>query len=81
MVKVKQKVKFLGEPGQIYHIGRKSFPFNVWIEVTPDELKHIAGDDKVKTKFDYNPPMNFGHFVMIDNNKKKAGRKKKKKED
>ena len=77
MVKVKQKVRFLGAPRQIYHIGRSSFPYNVWVEVTPDELKHLTGNDAVRTKFDYDPPVNFSELKA----EPKVGRKKKRKED
>ncbi|HEC88461.1 MAG TPA: hypothetical protein ENI52_04000 [Thermoplasmata archaeon] len=67
--KQSQKVKFIGGRGQIYHIGRKNFPYNVWKEVTSVELRHIIMT--VKEKFDFNPPIIESKIIG-----KKRGKKK-----
>lgn len=53
----KQKVRFLGQPNQTYNIGRKAFPYNVWIVPTPSELKHLSENDHVRKYFDFDPPL------------------------
>ena len=82
MIKEKpiQKVRFLGQPGQTYSIGRTLFPRNIWKQVTPDELQHIVGN-KIRTLFDFEPLINFS--LLTERAEKKAVKKskKKKKED
>ena len=76
-----QKVRFLGQPGQIYNIGRASFPRNVWKEVTPDQLKHIIGNPKVRDLFDFDPLINFSQLKDKAESKAVKKSKKTKKED
>jgi hypothetical protein len=75
----KQKIKFLGGPRQIYHIGRKSFPFNVWIEITHDELKHFQENKEARRKFDFDPAVDFDKKITVE--EPKPRRRKKEKED
>ena len=73
-----QKVRFLGQPEQIYHIGRESFPHNVWRPVTPDQLQQIIENKKIRALFDFEPLINFS---LLAEKKAVKKSKKKKKED
>lgn len=75
-----QKVKFKGESNQVYHIGRKSFPSNVWITVTPDELTHLV-QDNVRQLFVFEPPIDFSALKVEELVKEKKSRRKKKKKE
>lgn len=73
-----QKVKFKGESNQIYHIGRKAFPSNVWITVTPDELAHFT-QENVHKLFVFDPPIDFSVLAVEPVEEKKPRRRSKKK--
>lgn len=83
MTKVKsiQKVRFLGQHGQIYNIGHDSFAHNVWKKVTPEQLQHIVSTPKIRFMFDFNPPINFNLLKEKIEIKKGKKSKKKNKED
>ena len=76
-----QKVKFLGQPGQIYSIGRSSFPRNVWKPVTPAQLDHITGNKNIRILFDFEPLINFSLLSEKAEVRVEKKSKKKKKED
>jgi hypothetical protein len=79
--KIEQRVRFMGQPGQIYNIGRKSFAHNVWKVVTDEELAHILGDPAVCARFDFNPLPSSDLSESVTEVKSKKTRKSKKKED
>jgi hypothetical protein len=72
-----QKVKFKGESNQIYHIGQKSFPLNVWLAVTPDELEHLT-QPLVRQLFVFDPPIESEALAEVVEVKKPRRRTKKK---
>jgi hypothetical protein len=74
-----QKVKFKGESNQIYHIGRKAFPPNVWIVVSPGELEHLV-QTNVRQLFVFEPPIDFSLLADEPVEEKKSRRRAKKKE-
>ena len=75
---VKQKIKFIGQPNQIYSISKNSFPYNVWITITPTELHKII-EFNITHLFEFNPPLPIVTNYEVEE-KKKPKRKRKKKE-
>ena len=75
-----QKVKFKGESRQIYHIGQKAFPPNVWITVTPDELAHLV-QANVRQLFVFDPPIDFSSLTADEPVEVKKPRRRKKKKE
>ena len=53
-----QKAKFMGGTGQIYNIGQKSFPYNVWKPVSAKELEHLI-ESGMYHRFTFDPVLDF----------------------
>lgn len=78
-----QKVKFLGTSRQIFHVGRRSFPSNVWLTVTPDELATLS-QDNVRPLFAFDPPLVEVEVVAIEGpvvGEEKPKRRRRRKKD